>query len=209
MQLKLWALIERVIKPLARTVKMTVAIALIAVSAILGAIGVVLLQEAWSEPQNQATTPTKDGPAENQVSESSQASMANGEGKPFSVAGNDNVVSINQRGGITARNVINQAPRPELVLLSDSWLQKDDGNFRKVVRVGIESPYAVGQLLLEATASDIVNGDIHPVDVAQIQFGSNIADTKYYVEVQNPTGRYDIVIDTKKKGPVQLTYAFR
>jgi hypothetical protein len=52
---------------------------------------------------------------------------------PVNITGDDNVVSIGQIGGITARTVINQAVKPELRIVSRQGVDNPDGSHTEVI----------------------------------------------------------------------------
>jgi hypothetical protein len=128
---------------------------------------------------------------------------------PVTITGSDNIISVGQSGGVTARTYVNNAPNPELKIESDNDTSNPDGTHTRVVRLRVVSPYAPGQLLLRAEAIGITSGDIHPVDTGQIHFGQELTSDAFSVEVSSPVGRYDLVVNTPQRRPLNIRYAFR
>ena len=110
---------------------------------------------------------------------------------------------------MTAGTYINEAPAPELKLVSNKNTQNPDGTHTRVIRVEVASPYKPGELILSAETPNIVSGDIHPVDAGTIQFGQTLTAEHYTVTISGPTGRYDLVLKTPKHEIINLRYAFR
>jgi hypothetical protein len=122
---------------------------------------------------------------------------------------NGSAVSHNQSGGITAGNYINQAPQPELKIVSDANKNNANGTHTKAVRLQVVSPYAPGLMVIVAKAAGLLSGDIHPVTLGHIMAASRIEGDKYIVDVTSPVGIYELAIQTKRHTPVEITYGFQ
>jgi hypothetical protein len=133
---------------------------------------------------------------------------------PVNVTGNDNVVSVGQIGGITARTVtvIEQALRPEFRILAREDKDLPDGSHQVSLRGDVVSPITPGLLALQIQAADLKNVQIMPPPVGgvssmtmrNVRRGSNF----YSTEIPSPRGEYNIVITTGMPTEIGLAASF-
>lgn len=117
----------------------------------------------------------------------------------------DSVVSINQQGGITAHTV-NQAPAPELKILSQSNSSEGQWSKTKIV-VEVIAPYPVANLYLEAHSDEIEEFDVAPMRSGIASFGLTGKRPGFcFTNVQQAHGKYTLTARSKSK--VELRYDF-
>ena len=132
---------------------------------------------------------------------------------PVSISGGDNVVSIGQIGGITARIVtINPPMHPELRILEKSEIDNPDGTHTVIIKTEVASPITPGLLVVQIDAVGIRNVSIIPPPINGV---SGIAlrnvrrnPNSFSAEIQSPRGQYDIVIQTNSAAPISLNATF-
>jgi hypothetical protein len=131
---------------------------------------------------------------------------------PVNITGGDNVVSIGQIGGITARTVINQAVKPELRIVSRQGVDNPDGSHTEVIKTEVAAPFAPGLLIIQIQANGLKAVSIMPpptngvstMNKRNVRLGSNF----YTAEIPSPRGQYDIAVTTERAGDIKLDAAF-
>jgi hypothetical protein len=129
---------------------------------------------------------------------------------PVNISGGDNVVSIGQIGGITARIVtINPPMRPELRILEKSEIDNPDGTHTVIIKTKVASPITPGLLVVQIDAVGIRNVSIIPPPINGVS-GIELRNVRrtYSAEIQSPRGQYDIVIQTNSAAPISLNATF-
>jgi len=129
------------------------------------------------------------------------------------ITGGDNVVSIGQIGGITAKVVtINPPIQPELRILGRSETANPDGSHTVTIKTEVASPITPGLLVLQIDAVGIRHVSVIPpptnglsaIELRNVQLGQN----SYSAEIPSPRGQYDIVVQTSSAVPISLNAAF-
>jgi hypothetical protein len=140
--------------------------------------------------------------------------MTSNESAPqVNISGGDNVVSIGQIGGITARVVtINPPMRPELRILEKSEIDNSDGSRTVIIKTEVASPITPGSLIIGVRADGILNVQIFPGSVngtSTIDMRNVIRGTESFsAEIPSPRGQYAIVVQTNKPTNIQLDASF-
>jgi hypothetical protein len=132
---------------------------------------------------------------------------------PVTISGGDNVVSIGQIGGITARTVtINPPMNPELRIIGKTDVDNPDGSRTITVETEVASPITPGLMIIQVGAAGLQQVSIAPPPtngVAMIQM-RNIRrnDNSFSAEIPSPRGKYNISIQTKAQVPIRLNASF-
>lgn len=129
------------------------------------------------------------------------------------ITGGDNVVSVGQIGGITARVVtINPPLRPEFRILDKSDLVNPDGTHVITITGSVASPITPGLLILQMQAPGIrdVNVMAEPVGGVSMTNLRNVrkAPGFYSAEIPSPRGQYIITVVTVGTSDVELDASF-
>jgi hypothetical protein len=169
------------------------------VGAIFGSIGLMALGE-WIHP----ATPAKAQTAQ-QTPSGSQPSV--------SISGGDNVVSIGQMGGITARVVtINPPLNPELRILGKTETDNPDGSHTVTLKTEVASPITPGLLVIKIDAVGIRNVSVTPAPVNGVSTIEmrNVSRTQnsFSAEIPAPRGQYYVSINTSSSTPISLNASF-
>jgi hypothetical protein len=132
---------------------------------------------------------------------------------PMIISGGDNVVSIGQIGGITARVVtINPPARPELRILEKSVIDNPDGSRTVTIKTEVASPVAPGLLIIGIRADGIRTVQIAapPVNGFSMIQMRNVSrrPESFSAEIPSPRGQYDIVVQTNRPTNIQLDASF-
>jgi hypothetical protein len=130
-----------------------------------------------------------------------------------SISGGDNVVSIGQIGGITAKTVtINPPLKPELRIIEKSEINNSDGTHTVTIKTEVASPITPGLLAVKIDAVGICNVRIVPPSTdgfSAIQLRNVRRDqNSYSAEIPSPRGQYDIMIQTNSAVPISLNATF-
>ena len=125
------------------------------------------------------------------------------------ISGSDNVISFNQSGGVTAGTYINQAPEPELRLISNEGKANPDGTYTSSVLTEVVAPYTPGKLIVEAFAPGIVDLDVRPQGTG-VMMGGHAGKRAglCFATVINPSGRYWLNIKTKDEPQLSVEWRF-
>lgn len=134
---------------------------------------------------------------------------------PVNITGGDNVVSVGQIGGITAREVtvINPPTVPELRILSREDINNPDGSHTVILRTQVASPITPGLLIIQIQADGMIKdvhilppavGGVSTINLRNVRRGSNY----YYAEIPSPRGEYDIAITTAQRSNISLAASF-
>jgi hypothetical protein len=132
---------------------------------------------------------------------------------PVTITGGDNVVSIGQIGGITARTVtVNPPLKPELRILGREDSDAPDGTHTAVIRTEVVSPISPGLLVLQIQAQDIKNvsvmppptGGVSTMNMRNVRKGPNF----FSAEIPGPRGQYIITVITAHPTDVRLDASF-
>jgi hypothetical protein len=131
------------------------------------------------------------------------------------VTGNDNVVSVGQIGGITARTVtiIEQPLKPELRILVREDSVLPDGSHVLKLKAEVRSPITPGLLAVQIAEKGIKDVQIMPEPVGGIAAGMMmrnymIGPEFFSAEIPSPRGRYDITITTQTATNIQFAAGF-
>lgn len=134
--------------------------------------------------------------------------MADERDRPINVIGDNNVVSQNQSGGITARTVINQAPVPQLKRIRLSRAQNPDGTYTTTDVIEVISPFPVQSLDIEAHAPDILDLEVGAQRAGVMNTGhAGKREGFNFTSVQNPIGQYRIIVKTAGATDVDFRYS--
>jgi hypothetical protein len=129
------------------------------------------------------------------------------------ITGGDNVVSVGQIGGITARVVnINPPMNPELRILGKSEKDNTDGSHTAYIQTEVSSPITPGLLSVQIDAEGILNVSIAPpptngfsaIEMRNVSRGPS----RFSAEIPSPRGKYDIVVTTRFAVPINLSASF-
>jgi hypothetical protein len=129
------------------------------------------------------------------------------------ISGGDNVVSIGQIGGITAKIVtINEPLKPELRIIEKSEINNPDGTHTVTIKTEVASPITPGLLAVQIDAVGIRNVRIVPpptdgfsaIQLRNVRRNQN----SYSAEIPSPRGQYDIMIHTNSAVPISLNATF-
>jgi hypothetical protein len=143
-----------------------------------------------------------------------QSSTSAGASPPqVTISGGDNVVSVGQIGGITARVVtINPPLQPELRILGKSEIVNADGSHTVTIRTEVASPITPGLLALQIDADGIKMVSIAPPPingVSMMQLRNVRREQNYYsAEIPAPRGQYVITVQTSSAVPITLNATF-
>jgi hypothetical protein len=130
------------------------------------------------------------------------------------VTGNDNVVSVGQIGGITARTVtiVEQALRPEFRILQRQDSDMPDGSHVVALLGDVKSPITPGLLVIEIQASNLRNVTILPPPTGGVSTMSLrnkiVTANSFHAEIPAPRGQYVITIATAKATDISLGASF-
>jgi hypothetical protein len=129
------------------------------------------------------------------------------------ITGGDNVVSIGQIGGITARTVtINPPMRPELRIIGKTETDNVDGTHTVVIRTEVVSPITPGLLAIQIAAEEIQNVSIvaPPRDGVSVMQMRNVRSgpNSFSAEIPSPRGEYDISVKTRVPSPIRIDATF-
>lgn len=140
--------------------------------------------------------------------------------KPTAVAAEKTMTiekKIDNRGGIYnegnnsgTQTVINQAPEPELKMISQSRAPNSDGSFTSSVMVEVVAPYTPGNLTIEAYASGIQSLEVRPQSAGLYAEGhSGLRQDMAFTNISGPHGKYLIVVTTKQLADVRVDWSFK
>jgi hypothetical protein len=132
--------------------------------------------------------------------------------KTINITGGDNVVSIGQIGGVTARSVtINPPLRPELRILERTELIGSDGAHIVTLKAEVASPITPGLLTIQIESEGIRHVTIAPPPingVSSLQMRNvRKSANRFYAEIPSPRGIYEISI-TNSGAAVNLNASF-
>lgn len=131
----------------------------------------------------------------------------------MNISGGENVVSVGQIGGITAREVtINPPLQPELRILAKAEVDNPDGSRTVTIKTEVASPITPGLLIVQIDAVGIQRVSIVPpaingfsaMQLRNVQRGPN----SFSAEIPAPRGQYDIVVQTNSTAPIILNATF-
>jgi hypothetical protein len=148
------------------------------------------------------------------ISAVAQGSPAAGNSQPgVTISGGDNVVSVGQIGGITARVVtINPPLQPELRILGKSEMVNPDGSHTVTIRTEVASPITPGLLSVQIDADGIQRVSIAPSPINGVSMMQlrNVRreQNSYSAEIPAPRGQYDITVQTRSTVPITLNATF-
>ena len=130
------------------------------------------------------------------------------------ITGGDNVVSVGQVGGITAREVTinNPATRPEFRVLGRKDVTNSDGTHTVSIIGAVASPIAPGLLSLQIHASGMRDANVMAAPVGGISM-TNLRNVRkepglYSAEIPSPRGEYIITVVTAGMSDVKLSASF-
>lgn len=131
------------------------------------------------------------------------------EKQPVNVLGNNNVISVNQSGGIAAHTV-NQAPPPQLRQLSTSLAENSDGTYTTSFMFEVVAPYPPGNLSLEVHAATIISLDMVPQRAGIHMSGhTGKRDGFAFTNLHSPFGKYLMTVRTGKQEQLVVNYSFQ
>jgi hypothetical protein len=131
----------------------------------------------------------------------------------MTINGGDNVVSIGQIGGITARVVtINPPLQPELRILGKSEMVNPDGSHTVTIRTEVASPITPGLLAVRINADGLHRVSIAPPPINGVSMMQlrNVRheQNSYSAEIPAPRGQYEITVQTMSAVPITLNATF-
>jgi hypothetical protein len=131
----------------------------------------------------------------------------------ITISGGDNVVSVGQIGGITARVVtINPPMKPELRIIGRTETDNQDGSHTVTIKTEVASPITPGLLIVQIRARGIRRVMIVPPSISgfsSIQLRNvSGSDSFYSAEIPSPNGQYDISVQTSAPTEIQLNATF-
>jgi hypothetical protein len=127
------------------------------------------------------------------------------------ITGGDNVVSIGQISGITARVVnINPPITPELRIFGTTEIDNSNGTHTVNIETEVVAPFAPPELLaIQVNANGLQNAMITPPavgEISSIQLRNRFMnDTYFSAEIPSPRGRYIISVTTAKPTGIKLS----
>ena len=130
------------------------------------------------------------------------------------ITGGNNVVSVGQIGGITAREVtINNPPvRPQFRILGKTDVTNPDGTHTVTITGTVASPITPGLLFLQIHAAGMRNASVMaaPVDGVSMTGLRNVRRLPglYSAEIPSPHGNYIITVVTVGTPDVKLSASF-
>ena len=129
------------------------------------------------------------------------------------ITGGDNVVSVGQIGGITARVVtINPPVQPEFRIIDKNDLDNADGSHTVTIVGEVAAPFTPGLLAIQVRADGMrfANVAAVPVNGVSMTQKRNILTGKdfYSAEIPAPRGQYVITVTTDKLTNVHLDASF-
>lgn len=131
---------------------------------------------------------------------------------PVNITGNENVVSIGQQGGITAKTVINQAVAPSLHVLGQQESNGADGSHTVVLTTEVRAPFTPGLLAIQVVASGLRSVGIVPPAIGGVSTimlrNKRTSPNSYYAEIPSPRGQYIISITTEHRTDIQIGAQF-
>jgi hypothetical protein len=123
--------------------------------------------------------------------------------------GNDNVISVNQSGGVTAGTYVNQAPKPQLKQISSQRARNTDGTYTASSLVEVVSPYPPANLYIQANAEDILDLECISQRPGVRMTGHSGKRPGYcFTNLVSPSGKYMIKVRTQGQTPVDLLCEF-
>lgn len=126
------------------------------------------------------------------------------------VAIDQSVVSYGQSGGITARNVINQAPKPEAKCLWQRSGNNNDGTFYVEFAIEIVSAYVPRELQIQFYGLGISDVSVSVQGTGIISLGKHIGKGGIdLVNIIQPSGTYIVNIQQLIKSPIEIKTVFR
>ncbi len=136
------------------------------------------------------------------------------QGSPsVTISGGENVVSIGQIGGITARVVtINPPMNPELRITGKTQTDNPDGSSTVLIDAEVASPITPGLMILDIDAAGIQHVGIAPpptdgfsvIEMRNVRRGEN----SFSAEIPSPRGKYMISVQTKTRVPISMNASF-
>ncbi len=133
---------------------------------------------------------------------------------PVTVTGGDNVVSVGQIGGVTAREVtINNLPiKPEFRILERNDVENPDGTHTVTITGTVASPIAPGLLFLQIQAAGMQDAKVMAAPVGRLST-ANVRNVRtepgfYSTEIPSPHGDYIITVVTAGTHDVKLNASF-
>ncbi len=129
------------------------------------------------------------------------------------ISGGENVVSIGQIGGITARVVnINPPLQPELRILEKAEVNNPDGSHTVTIKTQVASPITPGLLIVQIDAIGLQRVSIAPPALNGVSMMKlrNVRreQNSFSAEIPAPRGQYDIVVKTNSAVPITLNATF-
>ncbi len=104
---------------------------------------------------------------------------------------------------------INQAPPPELHIVTQGHSQNDDGTIFVNYMAEIVSPYPTGSLFIDAQADGIISLDAHPMRSGMhIEGLTGVRDNHAFTTIMHPFGSYIIRIHLKHQTKIIIEYKF-
>jgi hypothetical protein len=121
------------------------------------------------------------------------------------------VISYNQSGGITARDVtINTAPEPGLEMVEHFSNQRVNERFHSRVELIVESPYPPAGLYVAVHAASIIEIEVVPQRSGGVMVGhSGVRDGCAFTNLIQPSGRYHVDIYTfDAEREIEIEFSF-
>lgn len=153
------------------------------------------------------------GSAPAPITQGAGMSGPSGNRPQVNISGGENVVSVGQIGGITARVVtINPPLQPELRILGKAEVDNPDGSHTVAIKTEVASPITPGLLIVQIDAVGIQRVSIEPQAIngfRTVQLRNvRRAPNSFSTEIPAPRGQYDIVVQTNSAVPIILKATF-
>lgn len=123
----------------------------------------------------------------------------------------NNVVSLGQKGGITAKTVnIIEFPEPQFEIQVISENIEAGENFKTEAFLTIESKTQLKNLYLEARAPSIISFDAKPQRTGMAMFGhSGDREGFSFINIPSAWGKYKLIVISKFPEKVEITYDYK
>jgi hypothetical protein len=109
----------------------------------------------------------------------------------------------------TSVPVTGSRPSPRVKLLTRRDGTDDDSGLHfTIIRFAVASAYRPAKLMIWAQAKGVCRADIRNVDHWMVRFDYSLKNDRCKVTIEDPVGRYDLVLFTPRYGAISFRYAF-
>lgn len=130
------------------------------------------------------------------------------------VNGGENVISIGQIGGITAKNVLinSSTPEPKLQIKSRNEIINNDGSFSVNIDAMVISKLTPGLMKINISAFNIIDVRIMTPSIdgvsTIVMHNVHKSSNHFSAEIPGPHGQYNIFVRTASKTNIELDATF-